>query len=384
MRGTPGFTGLRLREAREARGLTAVSLSDLVGVSRQAISQYEGGSQTPRAEVMDKIASALSLPLAFFCRQSKEQDEARIFFRSMTASTKMARTRASRRLLWLQDIVSYLREYVEFPPVNIPHFDLPDDPSRVSSEQIEDLALRTRRHFGMGDGPISNVVWLLENNGVIVARDELGAETLDAFSEFLVEDGTPYVILGSEKNVAVRSRFDAAHELGHLILHQRVGKNSLKRAECHKEVESQAHRFAGAFLLPQQAFSMDYYSANLDALRVLKTKWKVSIAMMIRRAQDLDFMTQDQAKSLWVSYSRRKWRGFEPFDDEYEVEHPRLLVRAFDLIIKNQVQTKEDVLSRLPYDPHDIEMLSALSGQLTDAIAKEPSINLIQFPGRKS
>jgi transcriptional regulator with XRE-family HTH domain len=43
MRGTPGFVGDRLREAREARGLSAVSLADLLGITRQAISLYESG-----------------------------------------------------------------------------------------------------------------------------------------------------------------------------------------------------------------------------------------------------------------------------------------------------------------------------------------------------
>ena len=36
--GTPGFVGPRLREAREGRGLTAMSLAELLGITRSAIS----------------------------------------------------------------------------------------------------------------------------------------------------------------------------------------------------------------------------------------------------------------------------------------------------------------------------------------------------------
>jgi predicted transcriptional regulator len=50
--GTPGFVGARLKEAREARFLSAIALADLVGVSRQAISLYENGAKTPGPEVM--------------------------------------------------------------------------------------------------------------------------------------------------------------------------------------------------------------------------------------------------------------------------------------------------------------------------------------------
>ena len=45
--GTPNFVGERLKEAREARGLTGVALADLVGVKRASISQYELGDASP-------------------------------------------------------------------------------------------------------------------------------------------------------------------------------------------------------------------------------------------------------------------------------------------------------------------------------------------------
>ena len=64
--GTPGFNGERLIEARMARGLTAVALSEMIGVSSQSISQYEKGKQSPRPDVLDAIASHLNMPLSYF------------------------------------------------------------------------------------------------------------------------------------------------------------------------------------------------------------------------------------------------------------------------------------------------------------------------------
>src|SRR3990172_1641588 len=121
-RGTPGFVGTRLREAREARGLTAISLAELVGVTRQAISQYENGDAAPGPDIMDRLCTVLNLPAQFFSRRIPGRERNAIIYRSMSAATKASRTRAERRLGWLQEIVSYLRTIVDFPGPNLPTF----------------------------------------------------------------------------------------------------------------------------------------------------------------------------------------------------------------------------------------------------------------------
>jgi Zn-dependent peptidase ImmA (M78 family)/transcriptional regulator with XRE-family HTH domain len=365
--GTPGFNGARLRQAREARSFTALALADLIGKSPAAIYQYENGEHSPMPDVTQRIAEALKLPESFFRRPLYREQTGAIFYRSMAAATKSARARAERRYEWLQEIVAYLREFVQLPPVNIPTFDVPEEPVRLSPEQIEDYALQCRRFWNMGDGPIGSVVQLLENNGVIIAREELGAEKLDAFSEYFSGDGTPYIFLAADKNVACRSRFDAAHELGHLVLHRRIKRSVISRTIEHRLIEEQAHRFAAALLLPAQSFGSEFYSATLDALKIIKSKWRTSIAMSLVRAEQLNFISEDQAKRLWMMYSRRRWRKQEPLDDLIEVEHPHLLRLSFELILNERLQTRDAILSALPFPAHDIESLAGLlHGFLTD------------------
>lgn len=358
--GAPGFIGARLRQARESRGLSALALSDLIGKSTTAIYQYENGEHAPRPDVAQKLADILRLPEAFFRKPLLREEPGTVFYRSMAAATMGARTRAERRYEWLQEIVSYLREYVQFPQVNIPSFEVPDEAVRFSPEEIDDYAQQCRRFWNLGDGPIGNVVQLLENNGVIVTREELGAEKLDAFSEYCLDDQTPYVFLGADKNVACRSRFDAAHELGHLILHRKIKKAAIHRSIEHQLLEEQADRFAGAFLLPAQIFANELYSATLDAFKIIKSKWGLSIGMQLVRAGQLNFIPDEQVKRLWMAYSRRRWRKFEPFDDTLKVEEPCLLRLSFELIINEKLQTRNGILSALPLSAHDIESLAGL------------------------
>src|SRR5690349_8107394 len=118
--GTPGFEGSRLREAREARGLSAASLAEVVGISRQVISQYEHGQTAPTPDNLYLIAGTLNLPVAFFLQPPRALADRTVFFRSLAAATKGERAKAERRLDWLEDLVKYLETFVEFPAVAFP------------------------------------------------------------------------------------------------------------------------------------------------------------------------------------------------------------------------------------------------------------------------
>jgi Zn-dependent peptidase ImmA (M78 family) len=278
----------------------------------------------------------------------------------MSAATKGARARAETRHKWLREIVAYLSEFVQLPASNFPDLRLPSDPLLISDDEIEGAAEKVRHSWGLRDGPIANMVLLLENQGAIMARDHLGAETLDGLSEFVAEDERPYIIIGTDKGTPVRWRFDAAHELGHIILHAHVPPELLARKEHFKRIEEQAHRFASAFLLPLAPFGEDFFAVNLDTLVALKPKWKVSVAMMVTRAQRAGFISEDTARRLWINYSRHGWKRKEPYDDSMEPEEPRLLRRSFELILEDGAQTADDVVGRLALPLSDVEPLCGL------------------------
>jgi Zn-dependent peptidase ImmA (M78 family) len=161
---------------------------------------------------------------------------------------------------------------------------------------IEDIASEVRRFWGLGSNPIVNLVGLLEQHCTIISRDYMDAQSLDALSLWGSVEGVPYIVLNADKQSAIRSRTDAAHELGHLILHRKIQRNQLSKAEEFKLVEDQAFRFACAFLLPSERFAEDVYALSLDALRALQPKWKISLGMKIKRSEGLGLINGEQAK----------------------------------------------------------------------------------------
>jgi Zn-dependent peptidase ImmA (M78 family) len=168
--------------------------------------------------------------------------------------------------------------------------------------------------------------------------------------------------MASEKEAGVRLRYDLAHELGHLILHRWVEQSELEEKATLKAIESEADRFAGAFLLPSSSFPNEVYTTRLDAFIPLKERWKVSIQAMVYRCRDLDIIDPDQALNLYKQISFRRWRKKEPLDDprRIPIEQPRLLRRAVELVLESGKKHHEDILNELPLSATWIETFCAL------------------------
>jgi Zn-dependent peptidase ImmA (M78 family)/DNA-binding XRE family transcriptional regulator len=378
--GTPQFIGERLREAREVRGHTQITLSEVLGVSNSAISQYEKGVTSPYPEIMDKLLTALNFPANFFFTPPRPpEEETIVFYRSRKSATIAARKRAEWKYTWLKEVVDYLSQFFEFPNVNFPNCPFTEDPFDISMKHIEIAASSLRTFWGLGDKIISNTVYLLENNGAIVTKLPFDNEALDAFSNWRWIENRPYVILGSDKLSASRSRLDVCHELGHMVLHRNVKKEDFKKKSVFDLIEDQAYAFAGAFLMPASSFASEFIP-NLIALQSLKMRWNVSIAAMIMRGRNLGLLSEDQERNLWRNYARKGYRRHEPLDDQIEHESPAVLRQSFETLIEHKIQTKDQILSSFCLGQKDIEELAVLpEGFLTD----KPKAKVIDFNKRR-
>ena len=327
-------------------------------MSPGAISQHELHDAEPHAKTLSKVAEVLDLPETYFLRTGIPKDPAHHWYRSQSAATKKARESAQARHSWLREIVFQVQRKVDFPQNSIAAVKPPTDPLAISSNDIESMAADLRAEWKLGNGPISNAISLLETLGCIVGMFAFGADELSAFSQFASD--RPYVILNAEESAAVRLRFNAAHELAHLVLHRNVPSQEASRPAIHKKLEQQAHRFAGAFLFPYRAFAEEVYSTSLDALEQVKKRWRVSMQMMIRRAYDLEMTSEDRYSRAFRELSRRGWRTKEPMDDSLPIEKPKMLAKSINLMIDNRVASREDLIHDIGLSQADIEILAAL------------------------
>jgi Zn-dependent peptidase ImmA (M78 family) len=258
----------------------------------------------------------------------------------------------------LREITGVVEADVELPATQLPAVDVPAQFGAITDEQIERAATEVRTYWRLGDGPIPSVVGLLEGMGCVVSAFAFGSDELSAFSQ-RAED-RPYVLLNSDEDACGRWRFNAAHELGHLVLHRAVSAAEAATPELHKLLENQAHRFASALLLPAESFSEEVYSLSLDALLHVKSRWRVSVQMMLRRSRTLELVTQDRYERAFRDLSRRGFRTREPLDDTLPIEPPQLLSRSIQMMLDEHATTRDALLHQLPYSHADVEVLAGL------------------------
>lgn len=352
-----GFRPERLLQARQARGITQAALAAMVERTAATICKWEKGTQAPEPEALERISKTLKMPSSWFLRPVPAYGNRNSFFRSNTSITKEARTISDVHLQWLNDIGLTLQEWLDWPEVNFPTFD-ESDYTQISMEDIEKFSVHCRKYWKLGMGPISDIMLLLENNGAICVRLELGYTNMDGNSRWFDSDNRPYVMVAGDKANAIRNRFDATHELAHLVLHRKV--DTLEFNKHYKLLEAQANMFAGAFLLPSETFGVEVTRPTLDTFLALKPRWKVSIAAMIMRCKQLQIIDEEAVSRLWRSYNARGWRKGEPFDDDIPFEQPKLMPRGIKLLMEEGVLTREGLQAQLGMNAEDCEKLCSL------------------------
>ncbi len=346
----------RLRDARKALRMTQDDLGRRVGVTRQAISSFESGAKSPDPETFVSLASALQQPHAFFTNEDRPifGKFGSRFFRKTGPETIRGNDACLVLGHWFVQAVRYLDDFVNYPPVDLPSAVTANPDSRYSPDEIEEVAANCRKQWGLGLGPITNVLALLESKGIAMCRYEIEGERIDAFSFW--NGDRPFIFMASEKEAGVRIRFDAAHELAHLILHRWVEQSELADPKTLKRIEAEADRFAGAFLLPKKSFPNEVYTARLDAFLDLKRRWSVSIQAMIYRCKDLGLIDDDQFTNLYKQISYRKWRTKEPLDDPkvIRIEQPKLLQRAASMVLESGKKHPDEMCAEIALDPRMI------------------------------
>jgi len=315
------YRGDKLRLARLAKGLSLDKIGSVLDVTKQNVSKMESG-QEPKDYQFELLCKELGVDKKFFyAERSVPVVEEQCHFRSVRARTKTITNTVMARAELLSGLISEIESYYEITDFDIP---LEGDFELINSESIEKISEYLRREWELGLGPISDITIVLENAGVIVTTIDGVDEKVDAFS---LSRKRPIIIRNNAKNSPCRYRFDLAHELGHLIMHDGIVTG------C-KLTEKQANYFASAFLMPRAGFckAVESFpiirgirSINWVNLNKLKLHFKVSFKALLYRAKVLGLITEDQMRSGYRYINKKGWTKDEPSDNQIPFEKPELL-----------------------------------------------------------
>lgn len=373
--------GDRLKTARIFRNMSISDLADKTSVTKQAISQYEKNQITPKSEVLFQIISALKFPLSFFTDESDSNQQVEIentFFRALNSAKTLDLDTQRVKAGFIFELYRFLETYLNFPQIDIPP---------VSEENLtpEEIADNLRDYWNLGRAPVTNMVSLLEKKGIIVSSINTDSVKIDAFTQVENINGKKCycVVLGNDKQSLVRRNFDAAHELGHIIMHRDLPDASELSKEEYRAMEAEANNFAAAFLLPRGAFFTDLLNpTSLNFYLKLKEKWKVSIAAMVMRTRHIERISPLKYQNLMKQISYKKWRKNEPFDDVWQMHRPQLFKKSIEILIQNDILTSSQFVTEFgkfgfQMNADDIEKLIDLDKGTLNVIKEQEEPSLV-------
>ncbi len=304
--------------ARESRGWTQTELARKARVEQGTVSKVESDTLDPSDDLIGQFADQLGYPTTFFERT----DEAYPFGASSFYHRKRSKL-PNKVLRQIQARVNVTRMHVSqlaavtdldsrclFRPLN------PDECGGP-----EEVARLVRASWRIGEGPIGDLVKVVEQAGGVVVHFDFGTRLIDGLSEW-IPPAPPLFCLNS--NVGIpgdRQRLTLAHEVGHVFMH------SLPQPD----MEAQANRFASELLAPVGEIGPALRSPlRLRTLAGLKPMWKISMASMIEKAYTEELISKNERKSLWAQMARYGYQRREPPSLDVPREIPVLLNRLIE------------------------------------------------------
>lgn len=342
------FIGENLTNLRIMHGYSRKQLSDMLGITEQAIWQYENSYTSPKIQIVNELKRIFNVKSKYFYTKdmlTKHKTPANVDVMNIAYRSKVlnviSKTQAeAKHVEYLDTFVNYITAKVSLPTLKI--IRLRDEVIEYLNHseddrttQINKVAQLARNRLDLQQGTNDDLIFLVEKSGVFLFEKAIGEE-IDAYSLW-TRNNRPYIILGNMKRSAVRRNFDIAHELGHLLLHYRLEFTNLSRKE-HKIIENEANIFAGAFLLPEKDFELDMkdiaHITNPDAYLDLKKKWKTSLQVLGYRAAHLRIMEPKDHRNFYAALHRKDYLNIEPLDELIPLQKPTKIKTIIDFVSK--------------------------------------------------
>jgi Zn-dependent peptidase ImmA (M78 family)/DNA-binding XRE family transcriptional regulator len=277
----------RLELVRSRLGLSKSEFASKLDIDRKTIQRFAKGDYDLNDAILARIVALSGYPINFLTKGTPELPNAEsVSFRSLRSLTARPRGAALAAAAIAFELDDWVHERFDLPSHDLP---------QIVGRSPQEAAIGLRTRWGMGVRPISNMINVLETHGVRVFSLSEETRHLDAYSFWRNEK--PYVFLNTCKT-AEHSRFDAAHELAHLVLHGHSGSK-------HRSAEEEAHNFASEFLMPSSdVIARVPFVRSLKDLVEAKKRWGVSVASLVYCLKKIGVLSEWTARGFYIELNR--------------------------------------------------------------------------------
>jgi Zn-dependent peptidase ImmA (M78 family)/DNA-binding XRE family transcriptional regulator len=286
----PADAGERLRIARESAKITQASAAKAIGVARTTIVAIEQGERRARMNELRQLAKLYGTSVNALLRQEAVHVDLAPRFRKVVGSDDQAAEAAAllaelaKAEVELENLLG-VRRVRNYPP------ERPLLPGDVRAQAEQD-AMELRQRLGLGMGPVSDIVTLLEMElGVRVYVRRFDGRISGVFA---YDDALGPCMLLNANHPRERRTQSAGHETGHFLSTRREPEVlHHNEAESSRE-ERYANAFARALLTPARAVMQRFQEVTAGSERltrrhviVLAHFFCVSREAMVRRLEEL-------------------------------------------------------------------------------------------------
>jgi Zn-dependent peptidase ImmA (M78 family) len=327
-------------------------IADDIGISRQAYSAIEAGKSVPKSGTLVALAEALDSSVPDILADPPSFSSLR--FRSGRSMPK--REQAKRDVLlhdfrrWLDDY-SFLEKLLDVGD-NWPFESAgADDPVRAEAQARDSIGVES-------DEPIDDIIGLLESAGAKVFTEDFQLPKVYGFSAGRADNG-PAIAVNTSPDISIeRQIFTVAHELGHLIMHERsyVGVTG----DGSDDEETDANRFGSHFLLPKKAFEQELEESSglplVDLVLHVKRKFRVSYKTVLFRLVNEYGVDRSLYQRFAVAYGQRYGKNLRGHAEPDALQDP---IARDEIEELSRYDFVESGLSRLVKQAYNQELISA-------------------------
>lgn len=244
----------RLRQAREAAGLTQEGVARALDLSRSSLAQIELGNRAVSGLELDQLARLYGRDIRDLLAAEFVPEE------SVIALFRASPAVAGREDVFeaLRDCILLSRELaglesalgIDRSRTAVPMYSL--GPLRRKDEAIEQghrVAAEERRRLGIGERPVTAPEELLETQGIRTAMIDLPDEVSGLT---LMERGLSLSVIVNRRHHHLRRRFSWIHEYAHLLFDRDLRGTISLESERKSLSEMRANAFAANFLMPEE------------------------------------------------------------------------------------------------------------------------------------
>lgn len=326
-----------LRWARERRKISIDTLAKKVGIAPSAMEAWEKGEARPTFRQALVLAHKLSVPFGYLYLSAPPKEELPLAdFRTVAGAPP--RKPSPDFLDVLHDVLrkqQWYRDYLKSqgaPPVEfIGRFGVQDEPRAIAADIRKTLGIndQLRKECKSWEQFLSKLIRMAENNSILVLRSSIvGSNThrhldVEEFRGFAISDRFAPLVFINSADARVAQIFTLAHELAHLWLGQTGISNpdyTQRSAQQRHIVDRLSDKIAAEVLVPADDFVKCWASSLTlqENIERLASRYRVSSFVILRRAYELNEVSQDEFKATYNSLLKRaKSKGVEGGGDFY-------------------------------------------------------------------